>query len=287
MTKQSGKYSRMAVLAIAMGGTVWACAPSANAAELAPGAGANPAAASGQSTEQGATNAQAATAALKAKLHDSKFKDVQASVDGAGIATLSGTVQLYEYKVEADRRAHDVKGVVAVRNNVEVAGNIPDSEIEKKLGPQLAYSREGYGNLFDAIIMHVQNGVVTLSGHSHDYPDRDAAVALAATTPGVKQVIDDIQVDPVSQMDWGIRMAVAKAIYGYGPLQKYAINPIRPIRISVHNGHVELYGTVDNQQDKQIAYMRAQAVPDVFSVKNYIQVEGQPAGKQESESPQK
>jgi hyperosmotically inducible periplasmic protein len=132
----------------------------------------------------------------------------------------------------------------------------------------------------------VQDGVVTLGGTSHDYPNRDAAVALAATTPGVKDVIDNIQVDPTSPNDNRIREQVANAIYRYPVLQKYAINPVKPIRISVQNGNVALYGSVISQQDKQLAFMRASQVPGVFSVKDYIQVEGQPAG-QESENQQK
>lgn len=261
--KTAGKYPRMAMLAMAMAGTALMATPAARAADQNP------------------------TAALKAKLHGSQYKNVQVSVDQSGIATLTGTVPLYENLEDADRIAHKVKGVEAVRNEIQVAGNVPDSTIEKKLGPELAYSREGYGNVFDAILLHVQNGVVTLSGSTHDYPDRDAAVALAATTPGVKEVIDNIRVDPPSPMDARIRMQVARAIYGYPALEKYAINPVRPIRIAVDNGNVALYGTVDNSQDKQLAFMRAEQVPGVFTVKDYIQVEGQPAGKQESENQQK
>ncbi len=263
--RRTSRYCEVATLAIAMGVMI-AGAPALHAAQDQTGA---------------------AAMALKAKLHGSQYKDVQASVDQNGIATLSGSVELYQYKEDANRTAQKVKGVVAVRDDIQVMGNIPDSEITKKLAPQLAYSRVGYGNLFDAIVLQVQDGVVTLSGHAHDYPSRDAAVALAATTAGVKDVIDDIQVDPASQMDWRIRMAVAQAIYSYPALQKYAINPIRPIRISVQNGHVELYGAVDSTQDRQLAFMRADAVPGVFSVKNYIEVQGQGAGKQESEAPQR
>jgi osmotically-inducible protein OsmY len=71
-------------------------------------------------------------------------------------------------------------------------------------------------------------------------------------------------------------MATARAIYGYPSLNKYAIDPAKPIRISVQNGHVELYGTVDSQADKETAYIRANAVPGVFSVTNYLQVANQP-----------
>jgi hypothetical protein len=83
-------------------------------------------------------------------------------------------------------------------------------------------------------------------------------------------------------MDDQTRLAVARAIYGYPTLNKYAIDPAKPIRISVQNGHVELYGVVDSKSDKDMAYIRANGVPGVFSVKNYLQVAGQPA---ESERP--
>jgi len=213
-----------------------------------------------------------------AKLKKSQFKDVKASVDSNGIATLTGTVSLYEYKVDAQKRVSGVKGINAVRNEIEVAGpSVSDEQLRQKLGEALAYDRVGYGNVFNAITLQVQDGMVTLGGHAHDYPDRDSAVALASTTPGVKGVVDDIEVDPVSTFDWQTRMAVARAVYGFPSLNKYAIDPAKPIRISVQNGHVELYGMVDSQADKETAYIRANAVPGVFSVKNYLQVANQPA----------
>jgi osmotically-inducible protein OsmY len=224
-----------------------------------------------------AAGPQDVAGAVRAKLDKSQFKDVQVSVDANGIATLSGTVSLYEYKADADKATHKVKGVAAVRNEIQVAGpSVPDSQLQKSLLEKLSYDRVGYGNEFDAITLNVQNGVAMLGGHAHDYPNRDSALALVATTPGVKDVIDEIEVDPVSPMDWGIRLAVARAVYGYPSLNKYAIDPAKPIRISVQNGNVELYGVVDSQADKETAYIRANGVPGVFSVKNYLQVAGQP-----------
>ena len=220
-------------------------------------------------------------AAIQAKLHAQQYKDVHASVDTNGIATLTGKVELFEYKNDAERAAHKAKGVTAVRNGIEVGGpSLSDAEIAKKLAPQLAYSREGYGIVFDAIQMKVDNGVVMLGGHVHDYPARDAAVGIASTMPGIKEVIDEIEVDPLSPMDDRIRMDVARAVYGHAALNRYAIDPIRPIRISVQNGNVELYGSVDREADKDIANMQARTVPGVFSVKNYIEVTGQASEKQ-------
>ncbi len=163
-----------------------------------------------------AAGPQDVAGAVRAKLNKSQFKNVQVSVDANGIATLSGTVSLYEYKADADKATHKVKGVTAVRNAIHVAGpSVPDSQLQKSLLEKLSYDRVGYGNEFDAITLNVRNGVATLGGHALDYPSRDSALALVATTPGIKDVIDNIEVDPVSPMDWGIRMAVARAIYGY------------------------------------------------------------------------
>ena len=213
----------------------------------------------------------------QSKLGKSQFKDVKVSVDN-GIATLSGSVNLYEYKKDAANRIRKVKGVTAVRNDIQVGGpNVPDNELKAKLAEKLAYDRVGYGTTpFNAITVNVENGVVTLGGHAYSDVDKDSATALASTFPGVKDVVDEIEVDPTSIMDDQTRLAVARAIYGYPSLNKYAIDPAKPIRISVQNGHVELYGVVDSKADRDTANIRANGVPGVFSVKNYLQVAGQP-----------
>ncbi len=223
---------------------------------------------------------QDVAAAVRAKLNKSQFKNIQVNVDANGVATLTGSVNLYEDKADADKTVHKVKGVTAVRNAIEVAGpEVSDADLQKKLSEQLTYNREGYGSMFDAITLQVRDGVVTLGGHVHDYPNRDSALATVATTPGVKDVIDNMEVDPLSEMDMQSRIAVARAVYSFPSLSKYAIDPAHPIRISVQNGHVELYGVVDSQADKDAAGIRANGVPGVFSVENDLQVAGQPAEK--------
>lgn len=222
--------------------------------------------------------ASSATSDAAARLNKKQFRDVKVSVD-QGVATLTGTVNLYQYKVDADNRVRKVNGVTAVRDLIEVAGpTVPDRQLWSKLAEKLAYDRVGYGNVFDAITISVQNGIVTLGGHALLDVDKDSALALVGNYPGVKGIVDEIQVDPVSTTDFRIRRAEFRAIYGYPSLNKYAIDPAKPIRISVQNGHVELYGTVDSESDRNIAFLRANGVPGVFSVKNYLQVSG-PAQK--------
>jgi osmotically-inducible protein OsmY len=227
------------------------------------------------------TAAQDNTAsAVQSRLHKKQYRNVKATVDD-GVATLTGTVDLYLYKADAQKTAVHTQGVKAVRNQIEVAGeNVSDAELQKKLSRKLAYDRVDEGNIFDAISLNVKNGVATLGGHAHNYVNRNSALALVSTTPGVKDMVDNIQVDPLSQMDDQTRLALAHAIYGFTTLNRYALDPAKPIRISVQNGNVELYGVVDSEADKNVAYMRANGVPGVFSVKNYLQVAGQPTERQ-------
>jgi len=218
----------------------------------------------------------AASGDAAGKLNKKQFQNVKVTVDANGIATLTGSVDLYEYKSDAAKRVMHAKGVVAVRNEIQVAGpGVSDKDLRSKLGEELAYDRVGYGNVFNAITLQVADGVVTLGGHAHNYVDKDSALALAATMPGVKDVVDEIEVDPLSSFDDRIRIEEARAIYGFPSLNKYAIDPARPIRIAVQNGNVELYGIVDSQADKDAAFIRAKTVPGVFDVKNYLAVANQ------------
>lgn len=69
-------------------------------------------------------------------------------------------------------------------------------------------------------------------------------------------MIDEIEVDSASPMADRVRLNVARLVYGYPSRFKYAIDPGRPIRISVQSGHVTLYGVVDTDADEATANIR-------------------------------
>ena len=201
-----------------------------------------------------------------------KFRGVSANVED-GIVTLSGTVEVFIDKENAEKRVRKVKNVDGVRNHVQIAGKqVSDAELRETLANKLRYDRVGYGIVFNNLTVGVENGAVTIGGKVRDYPDRSSAIAIVETTPGVKDVNDEIDVAPVSLLDDELRVRLARAIYGHSSLQKYAIDPQAPIRIVVEHGHVELAGVVLNKGDRQIAYVQASSVPGVFSVKNELMV---------------
>ena len=232
-----------------------------------------------QAGGSGSNDAQIQADVTKA-LDNKRFKDVKASVSN-GVVTLTGTVDLYSEKEDADRKIHHRKNIKGVENEIEVAGpTVEDATLRSKLAEKLAYDRVGYGTTaFNALTIGVQNAVVTLGGVAYGPTDKDSALSLVANYPGVKDVVDNIEVAPTSPMDDQIRLATARAVYGAPQLNKYAIDPAKPIRITVVNGNVTLSGVVDNQADKDVANIRANTVPGVFKVTNNLQVAGSQRGQ--------
>ncbi len=217
---------------------------------------------------------QIQTAVTKKLAAKNQFKNVQAITED-GIVTLTGTVDLYQRKLDVAKTARKTANVQGVRNLVTVAGpEVADAQIEQKLATKLRYVRVGYDNTFDYFALGVKDGVVTVEGEDRTGVGRDEAMADIANMPGVKDVIDNVKIEPVSNFDDAIRLRALRAIYRDSVLGKYATDPARPIRIIVDNGHVTLYGSVENKMDKQIAGMRASQVFGAFSVENKLQVEG-------------
>ena len=200
-----------------------------------------------------------------------EFRHLQATTED-GIVTLSGTVDLYQQKLDAAKKVRKLDKVQGVRNLIAVSSSAPDAEVEAKLDRKLHYDRMGYDNLFNFVDVSVKDGVATLNGETYNDVGRDSALSLANSMPGVKDVVDNIKVSPVSGFDDRIRIGALRAIYRDPVLGRYASDPAKPIRIVVDNGKLSLYGTVATAMDKQIAGMRANQVFGVFSVQNNLEV---------------
>ena len=201
-----------------------------------------------------------------------QFSGVQSSVED-GIVTLTGTVDLYQRKLDAAKAVRKTAKVQGVRNLITVAGaDVPDAQLEGKLAKELRFVRVGYDNTFDYFAIGVKDGVVTVEGQDRTGVGRDEALGEIANMTGVKDVIDNISIAPVSMFDDGLRVRALRAIYRDPVLSKYGMDPARPIRIIVANGHLTLYGTVDNAMDKNVAGIRASQLPGAFSVDNRLEV---------------
>lgn len=214
--------------------------------------------------------------AVQKQLKGSHFTNVQVSVQGNDV-TLTGTVTSYEDKLLAEKKTHKVHGVSAINDQIQVGGpEVPDAQLQEKLINSVTNGLVGYVPVqFQTIMIGVHNGVVYVGGHAAGPIAANDAMSIIDSTPGVKGVVNQMKVDPLSPMDTQLRVAVFRAVYSSPFLTNYAINPAKPVRIQVENGHVTLYGVVDSQAAKDAAGIKANTVPGVFSVQNNIDVMNQ------------
>jgi len=144
-------------------------------------------------------------------------------------------------------------------------------KLEKQVGHEL--NMLPYVNAFDYMAFTVDdNGNVTLTGDVTNPVLKTDAGNVVQRVEGVEHVDNQIRVLPVSFIDNGLRLRLYRTIYGYPGLDKYSLGVMQPIRIIVENGHVTLMGVVDSQMDKNIAGIRANSVPGIFSVDNQLRI---------------
>ena len=129
-----------------------------------------------------------------------------------------------------------------------------------------------YFGVFDNIAYKVDGSTVTLIGQVVRPSLKSDAENVIKRIEGVEKIDNQIEVLPPSPMDDRLRIALFQAIYQYPSLQKYELGVQKPIRIIVKNGRVTLEGVVDNEADKNLAGVRANGVPGIFSVTNNLQI---------------
>ena len=131
-----------------------------------------------------------------------------------------------------------------------------------------------YYNVFDNLSYSVEGGTVTLMGQVTNPTLKSSAENVIKHLEGVQQVVNNIEVLPLSPNDDRIRRDVYQAIYRYPSLStRYGFQSLPSIHIIVKNGNVNLEGVVDSSGDKNIAGIQANGVPGVFSVTNNLRVE--------------
>ncbi|MCG3159289.1 MAG: hypothetical protein JMDDDDMK_00275 [Acidobacteria bacterium] len=146
-----------------------------------------------------------------------------------------------------------------------------DVRLMKKIRKELV-TLPFYG-VFDNLAFRYEEGVVTLYGQVSRPTLKKDAERVVERVAGVDQVINKIEVLPLSGFDNRTRIAVYRAIYRQPGLDRLGLQAVPPIHIIVKNGNVTLEGVVPNKSDATRAFIAANGVPNVFSVKNNLRVE--------------
>jgi hyperosmotically inducible protein len=128
-------------------------------------------------------------------------------------------------------------------------------------------------SVFDNLAFRVEpGGTIRLLGQVIRPTLKTDAERRVKKVEGVEQVINDIEVLPVSPADDAIRVAVRQNIYGSTALDRYGFQSQPAIHIIVKQGRVTLEGVVDSESDKSVAGLKAREINGVFEVKNNLAV---------------
>lgn len=190
--------------------------------------------------------------------------DVAVAVE-RGVVTLSGFVRTFSEKLDADRAAKRVLGVVGVANDLDVRlrdlDDRPDPLIARVA---LAAIRDRLPGAADRIRAVAKNGWVTLEGEVGWDFERQAAVDVVAALESVKGVSDMIQLEPRVAPE-EIKRRIAAAL-GDGAADA------DDITVEVDGDTVILEGSVDTPADRDAAERAARSAPGVMAVDNQLAV---------------
>jgi hyperosmotically inducible periplasmic protein len=138
-----------------------------------------------------------------------------------------------------------------------------------------------YG-VFDSVGVGVENGVVTLTGSVLQPWRKDDIQKRVARREGVREVKNQIRVQPVSGFDNRLRVQLYRQIYGQGMFERFASMPNPPIHIVVENGNITLTGLVNSRVEKAVLESIARGSL-AFKVDNQVQIESE-IGKEPKKS---
>jgi hyperosmotically inducible protein len=130
-------------------------------------------------------------------------------------------------------------------------------------------------DVFDWLYFEVlEKGTVRLGGQVRNAVLKNQAERVAKRVEGVEQIVNDIEILPVSPADDRTRVQVYRALFwGDSPLERYAWQSLNPIHIVVKSGRVKLEGVVATDMDKSLAGFKVREVPFILGVENNLQVE--------------
>jgi osmotically-inducible protein OsmY len=185
-----------------------------------------------------------------------------------GVITLTGTVDSYRKKAEAEAAARSVAGVQAVVEEIEIRFDNSlfsknDNEIAAEVLNAFRWHTEVPG---DQLKITVEKGWVSLQGEVQFNYQKEIAESAVVNLLGVTGVINHIKIK-VNKHDEVKKAAIEDAIELNWSLSD------RDIEVDVSENKVTLTGTVDSWYQKNEAARIAWKAPGVSSVENQLKVE--------------
>jgi len=183
-----------------------------------------------------------------------------------GVVTLSGHVDTFTEKWNAERAAKRVSGVKVLAIDIEVklsSSTTPDdTEVAKAIRHAWAWSSYRFP---ESVRAEVDGGFVTLSGEVEWQYLKEAAANAVRFLKGVTGVINLITIKPKVSLQ-SVKADIEAA------LKRRAQLDAQKIQVQVNNDEVILSGRVHSWDEKNSATSAAWAVPGVHKVTDKLSV---------------
>lgn len=150
-------------------------------------------------------------------------------------------------------------------------GKVSQSNIEQKVFKEIL--RLPYYGVFDNIAYQVNGDTVTLYGKVIRPTTKSGAEKVVERISGVKNVVNNIEVLPLSRFDDSIRLRTLRTLANSGSLYRYFQGANPSVKIIVDGGNVTLEGYVSNRGDYNLMNILANGVSGVFSVNNNLKLD--------------
>ena len=180
-----------------------------------------------------------------------------------GVVTLTGFVDTYAGKLAAERIVKRVRGVRAVANDITVRLTVDRTDAD--IAADAAAALKVQTTVPDNVQIAVHHGHVALTGTVEWFTQKEAAAAAVQHVPGVRAVVNYIEVAPKPAFRDIHRRIVAS-------LHRNADLDARNLRVEVAGDLVTLTGTVGSWLQREAAERGAASAPGIRRVDNQILV---------------
>lgn len=184
-----------------------------------------------------------------------------------GVVTLTGIVDGYFKKKEAENAAKNVSGVKAVVEEIEIKYSNTLTKTDNDIAHEVLKAlKDNWSVSEDHVKVKVEDGWVTLEGElSWNFQRQDAKTAISFL-PGVKGVTNEIKIKS------DIKDAIEKKDVEKALSRSWSLNA-KDITVTVNGTNVKLTGFVDSIYQKDQAEKIVWKTPGIWSIDNDLVVE--------------
>ena len=184
-----------------------------------------------------------------------------------GVVTLSGNVDNYAQKVEAEKAAKKVAGVKAIAEDIQIGVSPSFKKTDTEIAGSVISALKWHAAVPDEKIkVKVEEGIVTLEGEVEWDFQRSSAKKAVSNLLGVRNVINLITVKP-KLTAFDVRSKVSQALH------RTATVDAERVSIEVEGNKVILNGKVRSFAEKEDVEDAAWCAPGVNRVESHLEVE--------------